>query len=88
MPAGIGDGSYLYPLVIDDNLKTGDMSSGNVSMNNHTLSQQGFYSNNGDVSSGCGFINSHTIYQCDYPSNSEYMGGYVKRVVLLVDMIL
>ena len=41
------------------------MSGGNYSMNNHTLSQHYFDSNNDDVSSVYGFFNSHTLYQCE-----------------------
>ena len=52
---GIGDDSYYYTLVIDDDLNMGDMSGGNCSLNNHTLSKQYCYYNNGDVSSGYGF---------------------------------
>ena len=33
----------------------GDMSGGNCSINNNTLSQQYYDTNNGDVSSGYGF---------------------------------
>ena len=51
LPAVIGDGSSYYPLIIDDDLKMGDMSGGNCYMNNHTLYQQYHDSNNGDVSS-------------------------------------
>ena len=54
-------GSSFSPLVIDDNLKTGDTSCGNFSMNNYTLSQQNFDSNNGNVSSGYGFKTA-TLY--------------------------
>ena len=55
LPAGIGYDSSYYPLVIDDDLKMGDMSGGNYYLNNHTLYQQYCDSNNGDVSSRCGF---------------------------------
>ena len=55
LPAGIEDYSYYYPLVVYYYLKMGDMSGGNFSLNNHSLSQQYFYSNNGDLSSGYGF---------------------------------
>ena len=55
LPAIIGDDSYYSPLVIDDDLNMGDASSGNYSLNNHTLSQQYRDSNNGDVSSGYDF---------------------------------
>ena len=41
----------------------GDISGGNFYMNNHTLSQQYFDSNNGDVSNGNGFIKS-TLSPC------------------------
>ena len=51
LPAVIGDSSSYYPLIIDDDLKMGDMSGGKCYMKNHTLCQQYYYSNNGDVSS-------------------------------------
>ena len=41
----------------------GDISGGNFSLNNHTLSKQYCDSNHGDVSSGHVFLNSHTISQ-------------------------
>ena len=47
--------NYLQVLeIIDGVLKMGDISGGNFYMNNHTLSQQYFDSNNGDVSNGNG----------------------------------
>ena len=52
-------------LVIDENLKMGDMSGGNCFMNNHTIYQHDCDYNNGDVSSGYGFINIHTFSQFD-----------------------
>ena len=52
LPAVIGDDSYYYQLIIDDDLKMGDMSGGNCYMNNHTLYQHYYDSNNGDVISG------------------------------------
>ena len=55
LPVGIVDDSYYSPLVIYDDLNMGDMVGGNFSMNNHTLSQKYFYSDNGGVSSGYGF---------------------------------
>ena len=54
LPVGTGDDYSYSPLVIGENLKMGDMSGGNFSMNNHTISQQYHDSNNGDVSSGYG----------------------------------
>ena len=54
----------------------GYVGGGNSSMNNHTLSQKYWYSNNGDVSSGNGYINSHTLSKCNYSSTFKYMDGY------------
>ena len=47
-------------------------------MNNHTISQQNFVSNNGDVSSGCGFINIHSHSQCEDSSIFKEMNGDVE----------
>ena len=52
-----------------------DMSGGNCSTKNHTLSQHDSDSNNGDMSSGYGFINRHTLYQCDYSITFNYTDG-------------
>ena len=49
----------------------GDVSGGNCYMNNHTLCQQYFDSNNGDASNGNGFINIHTLSQCDDSSTFQ-----------------
>ena len=54
-PASIVDDSSFYLLVIEDDFKMGDMSGGNCSMNNHTLSKKDCDSNDGDVISGYGF---------------------------------
>ena len=48
-------------------------------MNNHTLYQQDFDSNNGDVSIVNGFINSHTLSQCYHSSTFNQMDGYVEK---------
>ena len=63
LPAGIGDDSYYYPLVIDDDFKMGDMSVGNCSINDHIIFQHYCDLNNADVSSWCCFWNIHTLYQ-------------------------
>ena len=52
---GIGYSSYCFHLVIDDYLKMGNMSGGNCSLNNSTLSKHYCDSINGDESSGYGF---------------------------------
>ena len=52
---GIGYYYSLSPLVIDGDFKIWDVSDGNCSMNNRTLSCQDLCSNNGDVSSVNGF---------------------------------
>ena len=61
MPAGIVDDYYYSPLFIDDYLNSGDTSGGNCSLNNHTISQQYFDSNNSDVSSGYGLKKTATL---------------------------
>ena len=40
LPEGIGYDQYFYPLVIDGNVKIGDVSGGNGSMNRNIFSQQ------------------------------------------------
>ena len=55
-------------MVVDDDLNMGNMSGGNCSLNNHTLSQQYCDYDNGDVSSGYLFFNSYTLSQCEYSS--------------------
>ena len=57
----------------------GNISDVNCSMNNHTLYQQDFDSNNVDVSSGNGFINSHTLSQCDDSSIFKDMDDDVDK---------
>ena len=57
----------------------GYMSGGNCSLNNHTLFQQYFDSNNVDVGSGCGFINSYTLSQYEYPSTFNKIDDDVER---------
>ena len=57
----------------------GYVGGGNISMHNHTLSQQYLYSNNGDFSSGNGYINSHTLSKCNYSSTFKYMDGYFEN---------
>ena len=64
---------------MDDCFKIGDMSCGDFSMNNHTLSQQDCDSNNGDVSSGYGLLNSHTLSQCEDSIYFMEMYGVVKK---------
>ena len=51
----------------------GDVSGGNCSMNNHSLSQHDFDSNNGDVSSRNSLMKSHTIFQYDDSITFKYM---------------
>ena len=51
LPACIGDCYYFFLLVIDGDLKMGEVSGGNCSMNNHNLSQKDFDFNIGNVSS-------------------------------------
>ena len=58
----------------------GEVSGGNFSMKNHTLSKHGCDFNNGDVSSINGFINSHTISQYDDSSKFKKMDGDVEKV--------
>ena len=55
LPAGIGDSSSYSTLLIDADCNMGEMSGGDFSMNNHTLFQQYYDSNNFDVSSWYGF---------------------------------
>ena len=55
------------------------MSGDDSSMNNHTLSQKYWYSNNGDVSSVNGYINIHTLSKCNYSSTFKYMDGYFEN---------
>ena len=66
----------------------GDVSGGNVYMNNHTLSQQSCDNRNSDVSSGNNFINSHTLSQCDYSSAIKEMDVnvfiWVKTNILII----
>ena len=63
--AGIVDGSYFSPLVIDGYFELGDVSGWNGSINNHTLSQDYLDPNNGDARSGNGFIKILTTSQCN-----------------------
>ena len=79
LPAGIGDYSYYFPLVVDDDLNIGDMSGGGFSLKNHTLSQQYCDPNNGDVSSAYGFLNSHTLSQCEYYSTYKNIDDDVEN---------
>ena len=57
-----------------------EVSGGNCSMKNQTLSKHGCDFNNGDVSSRNGFINSHTISQYDDSSKFKKMDGDVEKV--------
>ena len=57
----------------------GDMSCGNCSMNNQTLSQQDCDTNNGDISIGYGFLNIQTLSQCEDSSAFKEVGGYVEN---------
>ena len=57
----------------------GETSCVNVSMNNHTLSQQYCGYNNGDGSSGYRLFKSHTLYQCEYSSTFKETDGYVGK---------
>ena len=56
-----------------------NMSGGNCSLNNHTLSQQYCDSNNGDVGSGYGFFNSHVFFQCEDSSNFKNIYDGVEK---------
>ena len=70
--------SSISPWIIYDDFKIGEMSCGNFSMNNHTISLKNkFDSNNVDVSSGYDFLNSHTLYQFEDSSYFKEMGFYV-----------
>ena len=55
MPAGLGNGYSYYLSVIDDYLNMGYISDGNLYLENYTIYQHCFDSNNGDVSGGYGF---------------------------------
>ena len=65
LPAGIGDDSTFYVLVIDGELQIGGVSGGKFSTNSHNLSQQYFCLKNDDVSCENGFIKIHTLSQCN-----------------------
>ena len=78
-PAGIGEDSSYYTLVIDDNLNMGAMSGGNCSLTNHTISQQYCDYNNGDVSIRYVFLNSHTLSQCEDSSRFKNIDDDVEK---------
>ena len=56
-----------------------EFSSGNSSINNHTLFKLDFDTNNGYVSSGNFVINSHKISQCNDSVNFKEMDGDVEN---------
>ena len=57
----------------------GGMSGGKVSIKNHTIYQQDFYSNNDDMSSVNCFINSHTLSQSCNSITVKYMSGDAEK---------
>ena len=66
----------------------GEVSGGNFSMKNHTLSKHGCDFNNGDVSSINGFINSHTISQYDDSSKFKKMDGDVEITTIFRECVV
>ena len=57
----------------------GDMSGGNSSMDNHTLSEHDCYSNSEDMSSGNVVINIHNLSQCDDSITFKETNGDVEN---------
>ena len=53
-----------------------------------TLYQQDWYFSNGDVSCGNGFINIHSLYQYNDSITFNIMYGFLKIVMLVVEMVL
>ena len=75
-------------MVIDDDVKIGNMSGGNCYVKNRTLFKQDCDYNNGDGSGGYGFLNSHSLSQCEGSSAFKYTDEILKRLMLLLDMVL
>ena len=70
--------SSFSPLIINKNLKMGEMSCDYCPMNNHILYQQNYNPNSYDMSSGFVF-NIHTISRCEYSSTLKDMDGDVGK---------